>query len=76
MRCCSSFFHAGVVPAGSTNLKCLDCNLRNASMANASWASVSKHAMHTCACLISASQNLRTSVMVQVSENQRTAWMC
>ena len=57
--------------AGRTNLKCLDWSLRNANVASASCASVSKQAIYACACLFKAGQYLRTSVIDHVSENHR-----
>ena len=53
-----------------TNLKCIACNVRSASIVRASWASVSKHARYVCARSVREGQNCRSSVMLQDSENQ------
>ena len=58
---------------GSAKLKCLECNLRCASIASASCASVSKHAMYGCADLLSWGQRCRISVIDHDSENQRNS---
>ena len=58
---------------GSTKLKCLECSLRCASIASASCASVSKHAMYGCADFVRWGQCRRISVIDHGSENQRNS---
>ena len=58
---------------GSTKLKCLECNLQCASIASASCANVSKHAMYGCADLVSWGQCCRSSVIDHDAENQKNS---